>query len=246
MNYFEDAKQLVEHSIAQLPSLKNELDIYKVSGGISTKFKILTKEILGNLHSSLDYCACGIYQAVNGDLGKARPHFPIANLDDDLRSFSQKLKSAIPNVEDKLPMVASYIIGCQSFSEAQGNWLTDLKNLTNDNKHTAMTANDGYSGVDLIIRGRDGQSVFTATSITLGEEAKIKGYGDLIIRGPQKIVPGKPVIFEGNGEVYAQLRREIFFTQPKSKIVVMPFVENVSQAVEKTVKDISIMSKLNG
>ncbi len=150
------------------------------------------KNILENYRSALEYVAHHLADKCVPRPPPERVQFPVASSGDDVNSFSKKLDKWFPGLSTSAPAAKDFLISIQEFRGEE--WLRNLADLSNFNKHRSLSTFELRNFRSLIIRfcsvglrfgelGVRSCAIDSGGIVRLAESAE--HYAD--IRGPQLI-----------------------------------------------------------
>ena len=154
---------------------------------VSTALRVKVKNVLENQRSALEYLAYAIATAV-ANPGRS-VHYPLAP---EITKFDASIDSRMPGVRLARPDVAAAIAMHQPFQPGH-QWLSSLRDLTNENKHQRLTPQVRAESLH-ISAGPGGGYVGTPGGTGIG-----LGQGASIILGP-----GASISFGGPGPILQQ------------------------------------------
>ncbi len=113
------------------------------SGEVSALLRVRTKQFLDNVMASLDYVAYTIYKEYcevhispnKRNKIERKVYFPVRNNEKLLNVY---LSECFPRLRDDYPDVYKILVKHQPFSSSP-QWLKQLKDLTNENKHRNLS-----------------------------------------------------------------------------------------------------------
>lgn len=151
--------------------------------------RVELKNLLENHRSSLEYVAHYLADQCQPRPDATHVQFPIASQTDTANSFSTKLDKWFPGLRAHRPDVKAHLLSIQSFSGE--TWLTELKELTNFNKHHSLSEQVPASFDSVTVRyGRSairfGELGFNSLTIESGGSLVFLGAtdADLILDAP--------------------------------------------------------------
>ncbi|MEW8525377.1 MAG: hypothetical protein AB2552_20230 [Candidatus Thiodiazotropha endolucinida] len=133
----QDIKDLLNYNHVLTEKLLAQYLSSNISSAISAEMKGNLKNILENYRSLLEYVSHYMAGYCNPQPDPKKIQFPIANLTDTERSFSKKIDKWFPGLGNAKPRVKEFLLLQQHFNGE--NWLNDLAELTNINKHRALS-----------------------------------------------------------------------------------------------------------
>lgn len=123
----KDLFDLMEIAKSQIRDIKNKAE----SGPVN---KVLVKNTLENLKSTLDYCAIDIRKMLDTGFGvasKGKIYFPHCSKE---ARFNTVMRESFPGLDDHYPIIYKLIRGTQPFARGD-SWLEELCDLVNEVKH---------------------------------------------------------------------------------------------------------------
>ena len=137
-----DIEELFEEINSNLSIVENKYRNAYSDNQIKELVRVKVKSILEHLRSCLDYLAHDIYEKVylntdikNQDSSNLKIYFPYGKTNN---SFEKNLSRNFTDLKIKNSEIYSLIASVQLFS-CGNDWLYNLCNLTNNNKHNALT-----------------------------------------------------------------------------------------------------------
>ena len=242
MDYFQDAKELIEHAKETFEKIKVAYSESINNTEIKKSLLIEIKNFLENLRSSLDYSAHGLFVKYGfSKKTNCKIYFPYATLKNSKVEFQTKriIERNIPGIEGR-PDIVKLIESYQHFENPYNKWLAQFMELNNENKHLKLTPQIKKNLKQLYI-GSGGTYVPLAgpdIEIKLPKSMKIS-YGDATIEGGQTFSAENPPIIKGKG--FSVIKSYKAFLFEKNKEEVIPFLANSLSKIEKIVRELSVI-----
>lgn len=231
MNYFNDAKALVEHASKELPKLERAYEDSLLQKEVQSALKIEIKNIMENLRSALDFAARGLFDKYGSSTrSDQKIYFPYALLSQTKTEFHSKkrIEKSIPGIESR-PDIVAKLDSYQHYSKPANRWLPLFMELNDENKHERLTPQTREETRELILEsGGASVSLGEGASIRMGTNTSIR-MGNMVIPGDQEISVDRPAQYIGGGSQ----KRIIWvsFKFESNSELVIPFIKN---SIEKT------------
>lgn len=242
MNYFNDAKELIEHSKQEFEKIKKTYEESLHVKQIKPTLLIEIKNFMENLRSALDFIAHGLFDKY-GDQSRTNPkiYFPYAWQGLNQADFNARtiVDSKIPGLSASRPDIANKIEGYQYFSSPRNSWLPKFMDLNNENKHQRLTPQQRTEVKELnISSGNVSMSIGQGASIQIGRGASVQ-IGETIIPGGQNIDVNNPAKFFGPGK--QTVITWVSFNFSSNNEPVLPLLQQSLVGVEKIFTELSSM-----
>jgi hypothetical protein len=242
MNYFEDAKDLIEHSKEKLAKIKQAYHESLDDMIVKKSLLIEVKNFMENLRSALDFSAHGLLDKY-GDKSKKgfEVKFPYAWKALTMVDFARKnnIEKCIPGLTTKRPDIAKKIESYQHFSSPDNLWLPKFMDLNNKNKHQELTPQTKVETKELtttIPKPEGEMKIVFKNGVGLTADKII--YGDQVINGPVTINADNPLPFKG---VTHEIKKWTSFNFSINNEPVLPFLENALIKIENIVNELSAL-----
>ena len=202
---------------------------------LSILLPVYIKNYLENLRSALDYMASEISEEVLS-LGKShKPYFPI--VDNSEIDFRTHMKKNLPDLENILPSLFSFIESMQPYQQAGYKFISKLSKLVNENKHNRLSPQtvSEQKGLDINFSG--------GAKISMGPGSSISG-GGIISSGDSWISPaggsisGEEPVKVGGGNINQTVIKWISFTFDESGENVLDLLRGCRSEVKMVVEGI--------
>jgi hypothetical protein len=141
MSRIKDIEELLTEIDEITSTLSNSYDEAKKDRTILQISRVKVKSALEHLRSILDYCALDAYMHVYGEKPTKKLYFPYAK---DEASFNKRITKDFTALRQKSPIIYDHIASVQPHKSGT-NWLIDLCQFTNTNKHNNLTTQDRKS-----------------------------------------------------------------------------------------------------
>lgn len=241
MQYFRDAKELVDHANVKLGLINNEYEKCLSSKNIDARLLIEIKNFMENLRSALDFCAHGLFEKYGSSKKKnPRIYFPYARVDHRKEDFrkNQRIESSIPGISSKREIVEK-LESYQHFENPINKWLPLFMDLNNENKHQKLTPQTRTETKQLnISSGNTRLSLGEGATLTVGKNALIQ-IGGMTILGGQSISANSPARTIGPGQ--QEVITWVSFRFATNDEPVMPLLNDALNGVDKIVKELSCL-----
>ena len=90
-----------------------------------------------NVLTALDYVAHELREALEPEATN-KLYFPVAEPDQSIEEFQQKVERLVPHLRDLLPRAVEEIVALQHYGGEDFGWLSTLKGLNNPTKHEGL------------------------------------------------------------------------------------------------------------
>ncbi len=240
MNYFIEAKELVDYSKKNLISIKAEYDNSLKDKEVKKSLLIEIKNFMENLRSALDYTAHGLFHKY-GDTTVSNPniYFPYAWSSLDINGFrtkniiNRKIPGLVLNRSDIVAKLETY----QHFHNPDNDWLPKFMELNNENKHQKLNPQTKSETKQLNISSKGASMILgNNASITIGKGASIR-FGKTVIPGSQTFSANNPPITFGKGE--KKVVTWVSFIFVSNNELVIPLLEKTVTGVSKIITELS-------
>jgi hypothetical protein len=157
---------LIEHASKDFIKIKQEYQDSLKKKSIPQSLQIDVKNLMENLRSSLDYLARDIYEKHLHNYRKSKGkreiidiYFPYGKNEKD---FKSSLGRSLPELDTVCPKIYTIIENIQPH-KCGNDWLYNLCNILNQNKHNALTPQEQISkGTSYQVGPRGGQAFISA------------------------------------------------------------------------------------
>jgi hypothetical protein len=241
MNYFNDAKALLDASEKQLAKITAEYNQSLTKQQIGAPLLVEIKNLMENLRSALDYTAHGLFEKYGNCAVDPKIYFPYAWLTLDLAGFRAKncVGSKIPGLPQNRPDIVTKIESYQHFSNPKNRWLPIFMDLNNENKHQKLTPQTRTQTKQLTI-----QSGGSHISLGEGSSIQIRGgafiqIGDSIMTGHQNITPDNPAKISGSAQQTVTTWVSFNFTDNNEPV--LPLLTQALVGTTQIVDELSLM-----
>jgi len=190
MDYFQNAKELINHAMHSLCKIKQSYHDSLSEKIIKPPLLIEIKNFMENLRSALDYSAHGLFDKYGDKTKKQNIYFPYAWSGLSSTDFKKMniIDSKIPGLSISRPDIVKVIMSYQTFSSVENDWLPKFMELCNENKHQNLTPQTRKEKKQLnISSGRVSISLGENCRIEMGERSMMQ-LGGAIIPGGQKLM----------------------------------------------------------
>ena len=242
MDYFKDAKTLVDHAASEILKLQAEYEQSLTETKVRPAMLVQIKNTMENLRSALDMSACGLFHKYGNSRGVTpKIYFPYATLSQDLAKFrdSNRIQRCIPGLAAARPDIVAKIEAFQHFSSPENRWLPHFMDLNNENKHTRLTPQTRKESKQLQIESNGAaMHLGEGSSVALGPGAAIR-IGGLEITGGQIISTNSPALFDGPGK--QTLVTWVSFQFETNNESVMPFLDKAASKTKEIVAELSAL-----
>lgn len=240
MGYFEDARQLVEHSRERFPGIKSAYEASLSEQEIKPQLLIEIKNLMENLRSAMDFSAHGLFEKYGSSTSKSpRIYFPYAPLSQPEAEFRRlkRIDVCIPGLSGNRSDIVERIISFQHFSDELNQWLPVFMQLNNENKHQQLTPQIRKETKELkISSGGASISLGSGASISIGQGASIR-IGGMTIPGGQEFNAERPPVTIGPGE--KEVVTWVAFHFLTTGISVFPLLNQALDGVDRIVSELS-------
>ena len=203
MGYFDEARQLVEHSRDRFSEIQSAYEASLSDQEIKPKLLIDIKNLMENLRSAMDFAAQGLFEKYGSSTSKSpKIYFPYALSSQSEAEFrrSKRIDACIPGLSLNRPDIVEKLISFQHFSDKLNQWLPVFMQLNNENKHQKLTPQIRKEAKELrISSGGASISMGSGASMSIGQGASIR-IGGMVIPGGQTFNAERPPVTIGPGE----------------------------------------------
>lgn len=179
---FDDVNELLTAVQASMVRLRSAYEKSRNNEGIRTVLRPDVKSSLEHLRSCLEYCAQDTHAALYG--GSRRLYFPYGK---DERHFKDSVANNLPNLQKKSAPVYALFESIQPFRSGS-EWLTQLCNYSNFNKHDSLTKQDRVNSPNNFTDLGSGAIGFDSNSTVVFHNATVNGI---------KLGADKPLVIDG-------------------------------------------------
>ena len=242
MDYFENAKALVQYSGEQLPGIEATYRKALSDKEVKSSLLIGIKNLMENLRSALDYSAHGLFNKY-GSSSKANPrvYFPYAFLGQTQAEFRNKkrVETCIPGLTSSRPDIVARLESYQEFANPNNRWLPVFMELNNENKHQQLTPQTHREFKQLgLSSGGASIQLGEGASISMGPGTSIQ-IGNMVVRGNQSFDVNNPPKTFGRGTVEVITWVSFHFSSNDE-----PVLQLLKQAVDGVDDIVSELSQL--
>ena len=242
MDYFDDAKSLIEAAKSDLSAIKSEYELCLSDQHIRKALLIKIKNFMENLRSALDYTAHGLFESYGdpGQRGRNKIYFPYAAASIELSRFRQQqtIQNSIPGLPRNRPDIVEKLESYQHFASHKNSWFPEFMALNNTNKHQKLTPQEKTEIKQLSISSPTTPGiVLIAPTINIDKDAEIR-LGDTKLKGSDLI----PLDRKGKvkvGDVTQEVSIWISFRFKDTDIDVYPFLERALVGIEQIIDELS-------
>ncbi|MBK9020390.1 MAG: hypothetical protein IPL72_10470 [Sulfuritalea sp.] len=204
------------------------------------------KNILENHRSALEYVAHFMAERCSPIPSRDRVQFPIAHPNDDATTFSKKLGGWFPGLESTAPALIEYLLSIQHF--AGERWLSDFADLTNFNKHHALSEQELAEFDSIVLRVgevglRLGELGLESVSIEEGGSILFQAKNEPFpaLRGPQQIDARTRALSHADAEIELLWERRRLYRIAGASKSIAGMVWEVSKNVFRVVDKVPVL-----
>jgi len=234
MELNSDIQALLDHALNDLEKIKTEYKKSLNEKEISPSLRIAIKNCLENVRSSLDYLGNQIFEE-NCNRANSKTYFPIFSK--DKISFEKFMGKYFPDLKKSNSKLYAKLESIQFYNNKNENeWMKDLVDLVNENKHRKLSPQKKVEKKELnISSGKVGIKIGDNASIRMGSGTSIR-MGGKTIYGGQTLSADNPNIRTDPG---VDVKRIIWidFQFDELQKSVIPTISEIIDGAQKLVNN---------